>query len=1018
MQFQFKIQEFQTRAVRAVEDVFAGQPTTDTPEFYSRMAGGGLPFADQTLGYRNAGVRLDADSLLTNVRQVQRREGILLSEHLSQPEGLGACALDVEMETGTGKTYVYIATMHQLMSSYGWSKYIVVVPSVAIREGVRKSFSLLEEHFMELYGRKPRVFVYDSERLQLIDAFASDSGLNVMIINAQAFNSSFSEANAQGGRKGNESARIIFSERDEFQSRRPIEVLAACRPIVVLDEPQKLEGEATQAALRQFDPLFTLYYSATHRTVHNTVYALDALDAYQQRLVKCIQVKGFELRALLGTAGYLYVEEIRVSPDAPPTAKIEIEVRGSNGKIRRVGRRFVTGDSLREAAGGLLQYEGYDVADIDPSTSSVLFQNGRRLRTGELQGDTSEKTLQRLQIRETIASHFEKEEQLYSLGVKCLSLFFIDTVGHYKCYDGKGQEQPGFLWQMFEEEYKSYVEAHSAQFSPEYRRYICRFTPRQLHRGYFSVDRKNGRAVDSTVKRGESSAEDVSAYDLILKEKERLLSLEEPVRFIFSHSALREEWDNPNVFQICTLRHAQSSIAKHQEVGRGLRLCVNERGERMDAERLGRAVHDINCLTVIANESYRSFVTGLQHDVDQQLRPRPSRVDTAFFTTLEVDTPRGRRAVTADEAQAIASYLWANDYVADGRVTEAYLEAVDNGTLAPLPEKLASLADAVHTAIAKSYQENYAQLEVEDGLAAKIPANRLNANFYKKEFQQLWSLINRKWVYTVHYSSEELIANSIAAVDQGLAVGSPNWGMAVGRQGESATFIPERTATHALVPVLASVVRYDLVGEVARGTSLTRSSAAKILRGLAPETFAKFQENPEQFIAGVVALIREQKAAMIIEHITYSELEEQYDSTIFTAGEHRNFARAMLTKKHISDYLYTDGQAAESVERRFAEELELAVEVSVYAKLPRAFQIPTPMGSYTPDWAIVLREGNERHIYFVAETKGSLETLSLCGIEKVKVDCARRLFESLRKGKVRYRQVASYADLVNALGSE
>ncbi len=494
------------------------------------------------------------------------------------------------METGTGKTYVYIKTMFELNKLYGWSKFIIVVPSIAIREGVAKSFRMLEEHFLEQYGKKARWFVYNSSNLNQLDQFSQDAGLNVMIINTQAFAASLKE----GGRS--KDSRIIYSRRDEFASRRPIDVIAANRPIIIMDEPQKMEGAATQAALKKFNPLFVLNYSATHRTRHDTVYALDALDAYRERLVKRIDVIGFEIKNLRGTNGYMYLDNIILSPNKPPMARISIEIKSATGEPHRLFKTLGVGDSLFVESKELEQYRGFDIAEIFPGsatqpTAYVTFTNGVTLRKGDVVGDSNLMHLQRIQIRETIKAHFEKERQLFKRGIKCLSLFFIDEVAKYRQYNADGQPVKGVFQKIFEEEYDRLVNEEFNIFDEEYNEYLHRFTPDQTHRGYFSIDKK-GKMIDTKTKRGSDVSDDATDYDLILRDKERLLSFDEPTRFIFSHSALREGWDNPNVFQICTLRHSNSTTAKRQEVGRGLRIAVDRNGIRQDKELLGDDVHN------------------------------------------------------------------------------------------------------------------------------------------------------------------------------------------------------------------------------------------------------------------------------------------------------------------------------------------------------------------------------------------------------------------------------------------
>ncbi len=625
MKFKFKIQQYQTEAVENTVNVFAGQPAQQGQKGYRIDLGKRaqtIAFEGEDSGYSNGEIVLTNEQILDNIRDIQVAQ--LIQPSTSLAKGQGRVSLDIEMETGTGKTYVYIKTMFELNRRYGWCKFIVVVPSIAIREGVAKSFSMLEDHFMEHYGKKARWFVYNSSNLQQLDQFSQDSSISIMIINTQAFAASMKE----GAR--NKESRIIYSKRDEFASRRPIDVIAANRPIIIMDEPQKMEGEATQTALKKFNPLFTLNYSATHKTKHDTIYALDAYDAYKERLVKRIQVQGFEIKNLRGTSHYLYLDGIELSPKHPPVARIELETRNAAGAIRREIKKFDVGDDLR-AESGLAEYEGFTVTEINPrGRGYVTFLNGTTISCGEVIGDSNEEAMQRVQIRETIRAHFEKEKELFNRGIKCLSLFFIDEVANYRQYDEEGNEVKGKFQRIFEEEYARLVNKYMTVFDTDYDKYLRQFRPYETHRGYFSIDKK-GRSVNSTVKRGSDMSDDISAYDLILKNKERLLSFEEPTRFIFSHSALREGWDNPNVFQICTLRHSNSTTAKRQEVGRGLRLCVDKNGVRQDKQTLGDDIHAINVLTVIANESYADFTSALQRETREVLRDRVTAASQDYF---------------------------------------------------------------------------------------------------------------------------------------------------------------------------------------------------------------------------------------------------------------------------------------------------------------------------------------------------------------------------------------------------
>ena len=1016
MKFKFKIQGYQTDAVANTTAIFTGQPNLD-PAHYRRDLGklpaGTMREMLEDDGYRNSDIELSSKQLLDNLHSVQTLAGVPLSKSLSKIDGLGVVNLDVEMETGTGKTYVYIKTMFELNKLYGWSKFIIVVPSIAIREGVAKSFRMLEEHFMEQYGKKARWFVYNSSNLNQLDQFSQDAGLNVMIINTQAFAASLKE----GGRS--KESRIIYSKRDEFASRRPIDVIAANRPIIIMDEPQKMEGAATQAALKKFNPLFVLNYSATHRTRHDTVYALDALDAYRERLVKRIRVIGFELKNLRGTNGYMYLEDIVLSPTKPPMARISIEVKNAAGEPRRHFKTLGVGDSLFIASNELEEYRGYDIAEINPGNTAhplgyVTFTNGVTLRKGEIVGESNELHMQRVQIRETIKAHFEKERQLFKKGIKCLSLFFIDEVAKYRKYDENSEPVKGVFQTIFEEEYARLVNEEFHIFDEEYNEYLRRFYPYQTHRGYFSIDKK-GKMVDTKTKRGSDVSDVASDYDLILRDKERLLSFDEPTRFIFSHSALREGWDNPNVFQICTLRHSNSTTTKRQEVGRGLRIAVDRNGIRQDKELLGDNVHDINVLTVIANESYADFTSALQKETREALHERATKASSNYFEGKTIKVNGQPHVVSDAEASRIMVYLEDNNYVDDnGNITPKYHADLAAEALVPYGEKLAPMAEGITMLINSIFDPSLLDGMTENGGKTKLPEPKLNANFYREEFQALWKEINHQYVYTVSYNSDELIKNAILHLNSDeLQVRTLRYIKIEGKQHEDEVteFGDTKSSSQELTDVSTSSVKYDLIGQIAKGANITRRTAAKILQGLRPAKLTLFRNNPEEFIRKVVQIIREQKATMIVDHIHYHLTDGTYDSDIFTAASKAEFDKAYQATKHVTDYVVSDSIG----ERNFAHDLDEANEVVVYAKLPRSFNIPTPVGNYAPDWAIAMQKGNVKHIFFIAETKGSLSSMQLNAIENAKIDCASQLFNEMSTDNVKYHKVTCYQDLIDAM---
>ena len=1020
MKLQFKHKEYQEAAVDDVVDCFAGQPKVEGVTY--RLDPGKLaPSAKQgemdygTEAYRNAPIALDKAQLLENIQKVQRRRNLPQSKSLVATKNCEV-NLDVEMETGTGKTYVYIRTMLELNRRYGWSKFIIVVPSIAIREGAQKSLEITAEHFLQDYGKRPRFFTYDSKAPHKLESFSSDGGINVMIINVQAFNATGADA------------RRIYEELDDFQSRRPIDVIKANHPILILDEPQKMEGKKTTDSFKEFNPLFVLRYSATHRTEHNKIHRLDALDAYNRKLVKKIRVHGIAQKGLSGTTRYLYLESVVVSKQAP-LARLEFEVKDKSGAIRRVLRKVGVGDNLKTFSGGLGEYDGYIVSEVDAVHNTIGFTNGVCLNSGTVSGDVNEITLRRIQIREAIRAHFDNERRLFSEGIKVLSLFFIDEVAKYRQYDDEG-EQPGEYARIFEEEYTLQLNEELELDNTPYQRFLKDIDPASTHNGYFSIDKKSKRLVDPEVaKKGEEAgtATDVDAYDLILRDKETLLSLPDSkddvttrlrkqVRFIFSHSALREGWDNPNVFVICTLKHSDSTISRRQEVGRGMRLCVNQYGERMDHP---ATAHDINVLTVVANESYEDFVKGLQSDIHESLSERPREANEAYFNgkVLAGAGPDGADlTVTPAMAKQIYRFLVKHDYSDDAnRITDAYHQAKKDGMLAELPEDLKPHAEHIFRLIDSVYSEG-ALPDYENNRGAK--QNVLNDNFHKKEFQSLWQKINRKAAYTVSFDSEELIAKAVKALNKDLRVERLKFVVVKGEMDSSLTkdelatktaFTKEEQTTQFARGSIQASVSYDLLGAIAEATQLTRKTVASILKGLELPVFNQFKSNPEAFISRASTLIKEQKATMIIEHLAYDPIDETYDSLIFAVEKNKeDFSKAFKAKNHIYDYVFTDSK----VEREFAEQLDVSTEVKVYAKLPRGFSIPTPVGDYNPDWAIVFDAGKVRHVYFIAETKGSMSSLELREIETARINCARRFFAKITSNEVKYDVVSSYEKLM------
>ena len=1035
MKLRFKHQKFQEDATNAICNVFSGQPN-ETRKFLldkgSSSSTAQSLFTDAQTGWANPQIHLREEDILKNLREVQKTNKILPSNKIEtltskvewddgRKQTVVKPVFTIEMETGTGKTYTYIKTMYEMNARYGWSKFIIVVPSIAIREGVAKSFQITADHFKEEYGKACRYFIYNSTRLNELEQFADDPGINVMIINTQAFNATGKDA------------RRIYMKLDSFRSRRPIDVISSVNPIVIVDEPQSVIGvtggkNVTRDSLGKFNPLFYINYSATHRENFNMVYRLDAVDAYQRQLVKKITVKGISIQGTTATNGYLYLQRINVFPNKSPSATVvfEYNASSSNGIGKKV-KTFVHGDNIYDHSGEIEAYrDGYSIAEINARDGFVEFTNGLRLEQGQVVGDSSEADIRRIQIRETIMSHLEKERELFKKGIKVLSLFFIDEVAKYKYYDASG-EQKGVYADIFEEEYKNAVELFFSQLpfdeDTDYRTFLERDEPYRIHAGYFSVDKK-GRVVDSDVKRGESESADVDAYDLIMKNKERLLSADEPVRFIFSHSALREGWDNPNVFQICTLRMSSGDIKKRQEIGRGLRLSVNKDGERMDAEVLGtHNVHDVNSLTVIANESYEEFAKALQDEFYEVIKNRPKEVaPTLFDGQVWVDAAGTELSVDGSKAALIFAALNMSGLVKDGQLTDAYHDMAPELRAEKMSEMLGNVDNSL-----PAYVEQVLQLvesvydpkknPIVSDARNKTTLNLDHEKFASKEFKSLWEKINAKTYYTVSFNEEKLIERCVNALRR-LTVTTTKVVITTGFLDSTKQNSPEMKKLIGkevtLEEIAAKNVTFDLIGEIATTTRLTRKTVATILQRIEPAVFKLFAANPEEFIREAIKLIDEQKASTIIEHITYDKLDETWnaeeifvDATI--GGEYgKNVSDA---KKHLYDKLRYDS----STEKTLGEELDVADTVELYVKLPSGFYINTPMGKYNPDWAIAFREGSVKHIYFVAETKGDTSELQLREVEKAKIECARRHFSVISSDKVKYSAVGSFAELMKVV---
>lgn len=1008
MKLQFKQQQYQTEATNAVVRVFAGQEKGFRKEVVGRVKSNDL-FQETKIEeiFSNKKLNIDEKKILSNVQELQKEQGLNVNKKL---EGLN---FTIEMETGTGKTYVYTKTMFELNKEYGWNKFIIMVPSVAIREGVHKSLEITAEHFQEIYGKKIRFFIYDTKNktnLTNIKSFANTSNIEVIVMNYQAFATKSKDS------------RKMYQKLDEMQSERPIDVIKRARPILIIDEPQRF-GQTAGSMLSEFNPLFITRYSATHKKEeeYNKIYRLDAIDAYNQKLVKKIRVKGIEVKGSSGTNSYLFLDRIHVSATAYPTATVQMEIETKqSGGIKKTLKKIKEGDNLYALSGELSQYKDYIVKEINARTNSVSFTNGIEISVGQVHGHVDEKHIRTIQIREAILSHIEKERELYNKGIKVLTLFFIDEVAKYRAYDEKGIQIRSEYEEVFEEEYKHAISQRDF-FGEEYYKYLDSFEVSKVHNGYFSIDNK-GRAVNSKEARGQDGSDDVSAYDLIMKNKERLLSFNEPTRFIFSHSALREGWDNPNIFQICTLKQSESTMSKRQEIGRGLRIAVNDQGERMDHSVLENEFFDINTLTVIASESYDTFSKQLQGEILDTLSDRPSSLKVDVFKDRVLKNKEGETFVFTDtDAMDLIFMFKEKGYVdSNYKITEKLIEDIEVDKI-EIPKNLVNFKTELVNIIYKVHTINTFKAS-EDDRANNIKEAILkpNENFAKKAFQELWNKIKIKTVYDVSFDGEELIKKSIENIDTNLEVSKATVRITVGEQEDSITEEALKSGesmskTSSQIEKTESVlgsIKYDLIAEISKGANITRKTAGEILTGMNKLKFSLFKVNPEHFIREVVRYINEQKATTLINNITYHKIDSVYEDDIFTVNNFQGSLEenVLEVNKHIYKYVKTDSK----IERKFAGDLDLEDNsVLVYAKLPNGFKIPTPIGNYNPDWAIVFDNKDVKYIYFIAETKGSMSTLQLKGSELQKINYAKKHFEALSSVDLKYDVVDSYEALMD-----
>ncbi|RAU23229.1 restriction endonuclease subunit R [Paramagnetospirillum kuznetsovii] len=959
--------EYQQDAINAVVDAFAGQPPAQTGAmaFQSLQIGG---LFQNELGMGNH-FNLSDDAILSNIHRVQERNDI------EQVAGLQGREFSVEMETGTGKTYIYLRSIFELNKTYGFKKFIIVVPSVAVREGVLKSIDVMKEHFQTLYDKVPfDHFVYDSKRLTKVRQFASSNQVQIMIINIQSFQKDVPDKDVSEMTEDElKKLNVINRESDRMSGRKPIEFIQATTPIVIIDEPQSVDSTPkSKRAIANLNPAATLRYSATHKDPYNLLYRLDPVKAYDLRLVKRIEVASIQSDDNFNDA---YVKLLKVDNSNGIKAQVEFHKEGPNGPIPT--KAWVKkGDDLYVKSGERHSYrQGYIVQTIDctPGSEIIEFNQGRFLELGQEIGGLGEDVM-KAQVRETVEQHLRKERAFKGKGIKVLSLIFIDKVSNYRVYNDDGTVGLGKIGQWFEEAYAELTA------KPLFKGLIP-FEVAQVHNGYFSQD-KQGKPKDTSGK----TADDEGTYSLIMRDKERLLDPAEPLRFIFSHSALREGWDNPNVFQICTLNESQSVDRKRQEIGRGLRLPVNDKGER---------VHDeaINRLTVIANESYEDFARKLQTEFEEDFGIRFGRIEKIDFAKLTRVADDGKDAHIGQEASGrIWSELKDNGYInAAGEILEKFDPKNPHFELKLSP----AFADL--------------KAEIVDELQKRLFKNRVvnarerkTVNFRKEvhlseDFRTLWSKISQRTRYRVSFETADLIAKAVTRIKENIPKIEParitiskrdiditEAGVAADRELDSRTYDAEP------VKVLP-----DILGYLQNETELTRHTLVEILKQCG--RLDEFKINPQSFMSQVGKQIAAALHDLMLQGIQYEQVAGQHweMSRIEQDAEEgivrylSNLYEVQNKEKCLFDHIEYESE----VERQFAKDLDSNINVKMFIKLPSWFRIDTPIGPYNPDWAFVTER--DEKLYFVRETKSTLDKDERRSKENQKIACGVRHFEKI-----------------------
>ncbi|HZK70731.1 MAG TPA: DEAD/DEAH box helicase family protein [Clostridia bacterium] len=960
--------EYQEQAVSSIVDIFRGQ-TPKQSNFTVSAYAGQVGLFDSANGIGN-NLELDEQDILENLQAVQLRSGLPQTRTLKS----GQYDFDVEMETGTGKTYVYLRTILELNKNYGFSKFIIVVPSIAIKEGVYKSLQITEEHFKGLYDNTIYdYFIYDSNKLEQVRSFAVSDNIEIMVINIDAFRKSFDNPEKEN------KANIIHRANDKLNGMKPIELIKETQPFVIIDEPQSVDNTPkSQEAIKSLNPLAILRYSATHIKKHNLVYKLDAVDSYDMELVKQIEVAGFESKDYHNNA---FIKLVSVdNKKTPITAKLQLDIRNKkSGIVKRDIVVVKRNDDLYETTNGRDIYEGYIINEIycEEGNEYVSFTSKPEiLRIGKAIGDIDDLAIKEQQIRKTIEEHLDKELILNKQGVKVLSLFFIDRVANYRYYDEEGNPQKGIYSQLFEKNYKDLI------VQPRYNslfKEIDTDTPAEgVHNGYFSADKK-GVFRDTN---GTTAADD-DAYILIMRDKERLLSFDTKLRFIFSHSALREGWDNPNVFQICTLNETRSEVKKRQEIGRGMRLCVNQDGERLHG-------FTINTLTVMANESYEQFAQSLQKEYEVEEGIRFGVIESHSFANITIKQEDGSFINFGQQSsEKVYEYFKEKGYIdATGKVRDSLKIALKNNTL-EVPKEFEE-NKALIAAVTKKASGNLNIKNNSD--KKKIKLNK--QVFLDPEFKEMWDRIKYKTTYSVDFDIERLVEECCLEMGRSLLVSASKLvytkaAIDINAGGVGAT--EKDRSTVAVTNIKENLP--DIITYLQNETNLTRKTIVEIL--IRSKTLNLFKKNPQKYMEQVSQIISAKMRLLIVDGIKYTKIgeEEYYAQELFEKEELTGYlSKNMLeSKKSVFEYVVYDSQN----EERFAEKFEHNKRIKLYAKLPNWFKISTPLGSYNPDWAVLVdKEGTDK-LYFVLETKANILVDALRPTEHAKILCGHKHFEAL-----------------------